>query len=177
MDNDAKAIYDRLANFESGALVGLRGPSALTLHSPGVTKHALPLNNFLRFETDFGAVIREVVILATAREMDSKFEWSAHEPEALKEGVAHATIDVITFRRPTDGVPEAHALLIEYVRQVLQTHRVSSELFARLNAAYGAKGVIELATLIGGYVSLAVVLATVDAQVLDNGLEELPVDP
>ena len=31
--------------------------------------------------------MREVAILTTAREMDSQFEWVAHEPEAIKEGV------------------------------------------------------------------------------------------
>ena len=31
---------------------------------------------------------REIAIMTVAREMDSRFEWAAHEPEALKEGVA-----------------------------------------------------------------------------------------
>ena len=49
LDNEGKAMYDRMANFENGAIMGLRGPSALTLHSPGITKFSLPLNNYLDF--------------------------------------------------------------------------------------------------------------------------------
>jgi hypothetical protein len=47
--------------------------------------------------------------------------------------------------------------------------------FARLNAAYGSRGVTDLAFLIGNYVSLAVFIATIDAQVPDGNEAELPV--
>jgi hypothetical protein len=44
-----------------------------------------------------------------------------------------------------------------------------------LKTAYGAKGVVDLATLLGNYLTLAVLLVTVDAQVPENDLEELPI--
>ncbi len=175
LDEEGKAIYDSMANFESGAIMGLRGPSALTLHSPSVTKLSLPLNNYLRFETDFSGAVRELVILVAARDMDSRFEWAAHEPQALKEGVPQSTIDAIKFRKPTKGLPAEHVLIIDYGRQVLQNHCVTSEMFARLEAAYGSKGVVDLATLMGNYLTLAVLLATVGAQVPSGDLQELPI--
>ena len=175
LDDDGKGIYDRMANFENGAIMGLRGPSALTLHSPEIAKHTLPLNNYLRFETDFSSTVRELVILVVAREMDSRFEWAAHEPQALKEGVAQSTIDVIKYREPIVGLSDEHALIISYVRQVLQSHRVAPETFAQLTSTYGYKGVVDLATLLGNYLTLAVLLTTVDAQVPPDDLEELPI--
>ena len=51
------------------------------------------INRYLRFEAGFTPRVREVAILTTAREMDSQFEWVAHEPEALKEGVGQDVID------------------------------------------------------------------------------------
>ena len=42
--------------------------------------------------------MRELAILTTAREMDSQFEWVAHEPEALKEGVEQSVIDVVDLQ-------------------------------------------------------------------------------
>jgi 4-carboxymuconolactone decarboxylase len=175
LDHEGKAMYDRMANFENGAIMGLRGPSALTLHSPSVTKLSLPLNNYLRFETDFSGAVRELVILVAAREMDSRFEWAAHEPQAVKEGVAQRTIDAIKFRKSTKELPDEHALIIDYGRQVLQNHRVTPEIFFRLEAAYGSKGVVDLATLLGNYLTLAVLVVTVDAQVPPDDLEELPI--
>ena len=175
LDEEGKATFDRLADFQAGALMGLRGPGAISLHSPEMSKHALPLNNYLRFDTGFSGEVREVIILVAAREMDSRFEWAAHEPQALKEGVPQATIDVIKYRKPTDGLPDEHALLIDYGRQALRDHRVAPEIFAQLKAAFGPKGVVDLASLLGNYVSIAVLLATVDAQVPPNDLTEMPI--
>jgi len=175
LDDDGKETYDRFANFQGGALMGLRGPSAIGLHSPEMSKHSLPLNSYLRNDTGFSAELREIIIMVAAREMDSRFEWAAHEPQALKDGVPQATIDAIKFRKPTSGLPDQHALIINYGRQTLRDHRVSSDMFAQLNAAFGPKGFVDLASLLGNYVSLAVLLATVDAQVPDNDVAEMPI--
>jgi 4-carboxymuconolactone decarboxylase len=175
LDDAGKEAYDRLANFQDGALFGLRGPTAMSLHSPGVSLHQTPLNNYLRFEAGFPAAIRELAILVAAREMDSRFEWAAHEAEALKEGVPQDVVDAVKFRQSTDGLAADHALIIEFGRQALREHRVGPDLFARLKAAYGSKGVTDLAFLIGNYVSLAVFIATIDAQVPEGREGELPV--
>ena len=175
LDDAGKRAYGRLENFQDGALMGLRGPSAITLHSPQVYKFSGPLNNYLRFDAGFGADIRELAILVAAREMDSRFEWAAHESQALKEGVPQQTIDAIKHRRPTAGLAPDHALIIDFGRQVLGDHTVPSDMFARLHARFGPKGIIDLVYLIGNYVSLAILLATVDAQVPDGARVDLPV--
>ena len=77
------------------------------------------INRYLRFEAGFTPHVREVAILTTAREMDSQFEWVAHEPEALKEGVPQNVIDVIKHRRATAGLDETDATVIELGRQTL----------------------------------------------------------
>lgn len=175
LDDEGKAAYDRLANFEDGALLGLRGPTAMSLHSAGVSKHQTALNNYLRFQSGIAPAIRELAILVAAREVNSRFEWAAHEAEALKEGVPQAVIDAVKHRRSTDGLADEHALIIEFGRQALADRRVSPDMFARLNAAYGSTGVTDLAFLIGNYVSLAVFIATIDAQVPDGNEADLPV--
>ena len=175
LDGEGKIAYDRLADRQDGALMGLKGPTAMTLHSPAVNRHQTSLNNYLRFDSSFGGAIRELVILVAAREMDSRFEWAAHESEALKEGVPAEVVDAVKFRKKTNGLGEDYAHLIEYGRSVMQGHAVSPDLFARLNAAYGSKGVTDLAFLLGNYVSLAIFLATIDSQVPDGNQTQLPV--
>ena len=175
LDDEGKIAYDRLADRQDGALMGLKGPTAMTLHSPAVNRHQTSLNNYLRFDASFGGAIRELVILVAAREMDSRFEWAAHESEALKEGVPAEVVDAVKFHKISDGLPEDYALLIEYGRSVMQGHAVSPDLFARLNAAYGSKGVTDLAFLLGNYVSLAIFLATIDSQVPEDNQAQLPV--
>ncbi len=171
-----QAQYDRYANFQDGAIMGLKGPSALSLHSPDVMKHAGPLNGYLRFHTDLGAELRELAILIAAREMDSHFEWAAHEDEAQKEGVPAKVVDVVKHRKSTDGLSDDHKLVIDYGRAVLRDHAVPPELFAKLRERFGPKGVVDLAYLMGNYVTLAIFLATVNAQIPDGAPSTLPVD-
>ena len=94
-------------------------------------------NNYLRFEV-FGAKIREVAILTVAREMDCQFEWAAHEPEALKEGVPAEVIDVIKRRLSTQGIDETYAAIIELGRQAFGDHKVTPQAFARIKKLIAA---------------------------------------
>ena len=84
------------------SIVGLRGPAGIRLYSPKTAEARAQFSNYLRFDV-FPANIREVAILTVAREMDSQFEWAAHEPEALKEGVPADVVDVIKHRKSTQG--------------------------------------------------------------------------
>ena len=59
----------------------------------------------LRSELGLDARLVELTILATAREMQSQFEWAMHEPVALEMGVPAATIDMIRHGRPLADVP------------------------------------------------------------------------
>src|SRR5271154_1533160 len=87
LDPEAQKLYDRMNDPKGGTIVGIRGPGGIRLHSPVNAVISQPLNRYLRFESNLSAHIRELAILTTAREFDSQFEWAAHEPEALGEGV------------------------------------------------------------------------------------------
>lgn len=163
LDEAGQQAYDR-AN-RPGTLAGLQGPAGIQLHSPGVAPHLSALNTYLRFEAGLSARVREVAILATAREMDSQFEWVAHEPQALKDGVPPEVIDAIKHRRATNGLPEEDALVIELARQLWRDHKVGPDLFARLKAQYGARKLIDLVVLMGTYANTAAMLAVVDMQI------------
>ena len=86
LDEYGRKVYDKIIGPEGHTLVGLRGPSGIRLHSPKLADYAYKINQYLRFQSGFSGQVRELAILVTAREMDSQFEWAAHEPVALKEG-------------------------------------------------------------------------------------------
>ena len=87
LDDIGKRAYDR-ANTPGKTIVGLRGPAGIHLYSTKTVEAHNTINRYLRHEAGFDPKVREVAILTVAREMDSRFEWAAHEPEALKVGVA-----------------------------------------------------------------------------------------
>jgi 4-carboxymuconolactone decarboxylase len=174
LDEAARKTYDG-AMTPGETIVGLRGPAGIQLYSPRTTQHLRAINRYLRFEAGITPRIREIAILATAREMDSQFEWAAHEPEALKEGVPQAVIDVIKHRRSTDGLDPTDALVITLGRELWRDHKVTSETFARLKAAFGPHKLVDLVLLMGNYAGTAALLSAVDMQLAEGKKPLLPV--
>ena len=174
LDDDGKQRYDRISAGKDGALAGLRGPTGLSFHSPEAAKPGQALNMYLRFEAEIPAPTREVAILTVAREMDCAFEWAAHEPQALKDGVPQSVIDTIKQRGPIGDIADSFATLIEFGREVLSNHRVTPETFARLRSEYSNKQIMDLILLLGNYTSLAVLLLAVDQQLPPGDQAALP---
>ena len=174
LDEAGQKAYDR-GTTPGATIAGLQGPAGVQLFSPKTAAHVAALNRYLRFEAGFTPHVREVAILITAREMDSQFEWVAHEPEALKEGVPQNTIDVIKHRRSTEGLDEIDALFIELGRQLWRDHKVQPETFAHLNSIFGPNKFVDLVMLMGNYAATAALLAAVDMQLHPGKSPLLPV--
>ncbi len=107
--------------------------------------------------------------------MDSQFEWCAHEPEALKEGVEQNVIDIIKHRKSTAGLPDIQAAVIEVGRQLLHDHKVKSQTFAKAKEHFGPNKLIELVMLMGNYAATAVLLTAVDMQLHAGQKPLLPI--
>lgn len=173
LDEAGRQAYDRASRPE--LIMGLRGPAGLQLHSPGTAPHLSALNTYLRFHAGFSGREREVAILATAREMDSQFEWVAHEGEALKEGVPPDVVDAIKHRKPVAGLPKEDALLIVLARELWRDHKVQPQTFAQLQSRFGARRMMDLVILMGTYANTAAMLAVVDMQIPEGWQPLLPV--
>jgi 4-carboxymuconolactone decarboxylase len=174
LDEAGKRHFDRISA-PGASIAGLQGPSGIQLYSPKTAEHVRALNRYLRFEAGFTPRVREIAILTTAREMDSQFEWCAHEPEALKEGVEPGVIDVIKHRKPTAGLDETDAAVIELGRQIFREHKVTADTFAKVKALFGPHKLVELVMLMGNYAGTAALLAAVDMQLHAGQKPLLPI--
>lgn len=172
LDDPAREIYDYFADPAGGTYVGLRGPGGIRLYSPRLLERVQALNRYLRREAGIDTRVRELAILVTARELDSQFEWTAHEPEALKAGVSRDIIDMVKYRRPVDGVDETDAVIIELGRQVFGARKVTSETFARALRLFGPRKLVDVVSLMGNYAATAALLTAFDVQ-LHPGKEPL----
>ncbi len=100
--------------------------------------------------------------------MDSQFQWTAHEATALKEGLPQEIVDVVKYRKPTAGLPEKDAAIIELGRQMFSKKKVTSETFARATQIFNPRQLVDLVSLMTNYQGVAVMLTTFDMQ-LDPG--------
>jgi 4-carboxymuconolactone decarboxylase len=164
MDERGQTTYDRLADPNTESRVGLQGPATIQLHSAKVSEHSSGLNRYLRTEAGFDEDILELAILVAAREMDSKFEWTAHEPAAIEAGVPDETIDVVRFKKSTDGLSETEILVIEFGRQLFRERRVDADRYAAARALFGDRQLVDFVVLMTQYSATALVLRAFDMQ-------------
>ena len=163
LDATGQRIFDSLSDPKGATLRGLRGPGGILLHSP-----AGPLNYYLRHEAGLGGRVRELAILTTARELDSQFEWAAHEPAALAEGISAEIVEIVRNRSGTSGLDEADAIVIELGREIFGARKVASATFARSLRQFGRRALVDLVALLGNYAGTAGLLTAFDMQ-LDPG--------
>ena len=175
LDDYGKQVYDSLADpNRRGSLAGLQGPTGIRLHIPKVAELSSKLNEYVRFDIGLEGSLRELAILVTAREMNSQFEWTAHEPAAQKEGLEQRIIDIVKYRRSATGLGEKQAVIIEFGRQLFGLRKVTPETFARALKLFGPQGLVNLVSLMTNYSSTASLLAAFDMQLRPGQKPLLP---
>jgi len=174
LDEVGQRTYDSLVDPKGGSIRGLRGPGGILLHSPELSRYTRPLNHYLRREAGLGGRVRELAILTTASEFDSQFEWAAHEPEAIAEGISREIIDIIKHRRDTSSLDEADAIVIELGREIFGARKVASATFNRTLEQFGRRALVDLVALMGNYAATAALLTAFDMQVDPEQVPPLP---
>lgn len=161
LDSAGKAAYDYVVGDGTQPVTG---PVAVSMYSPTVAEAWHLLNNYLRFEGELTGRQFEVAILSVAWEIEQQYEWSAHEPAAVRYGVPQEVIDTIKYDRPVSGLSHEDTLIIQIARQLMREHELSSDLFAAAVDHFGEQKTVELLAIMGNYVMVGIVLTGIDQQ-------------
>ena len=174
LDEQGKRVYDSVLDPKRPTLAGFQGPAGTWLHSPKVGEPFREMNRILRNEVPLEPRLRELAILVTAREFDSQFEWTAHEPVALKEGLDPKVLDTVKFRRPVLAAPEKEAAIIAFGRELFRDRKVRAETYAEMVRVFGQAAVVNITALMANYAFTAVMLTAFDQQLHEGRKPLLP---
>lgn len=167
-----QAVAEAIA---SGPRGGIRGPFPAMLRSPELASRVQALGEFLRFGTSLDPRLSELAICVTARQWSARYEWFAHARLARKAGVADATLDAIARRERPAGMPADEALIHDAVLELHTTRGLSDETYAKVVAAHGEHGLVELIALSGYYVMVAMTLNVADVPLPEGEPDPFPV--
>jgi 4-carboxymuconolactone decarboxylase len=155
MSDAQKRVYDAIAGGPRG---GVSGPFGPLLRSPELTDRVQKLGEYLRYNSSLPARLNELAILINARFWDSKYEWYAHKPFAIKGGLAESIADDLAQnRRPANMKPDEE-LVFDFCTVLHRRHFVDDALFRRAVATLGETGVIDLVAVSGYYTLVSMVL-------------------
>jgi len=104
----------------------------------------------------------DLAILVSAREHDSQYDWTLNELEAGKDGLEPAVVAAVWDRKPTAGLTEKDASLIEFGRELFSKHVVATTTYARVVKVFGERDLVDLVAVMGQHASEATMLAAFD---------------
>jgi 4-carboxymuconolactone decarboxylase len=149
-----------IEEFKTARSAEISGPFVAMLRSPEVMSRARAMGDYLRFRSSLPPRLSEFVILMTARHWTQQYEWNAHQPLALKAGLAAEVVKAIEEGRRPDQMAEDEAVLYSLCDELHRNHSVSDATYARAVARFGEQGVIDALGISGYYTLLAMVLNT-----------------
>jgi 4-carboxymuconolactone decarboxylase len=155
LDEEGKRLLAARTNFTPGP-----GPTHVTIYSPRERDLGIPSGE----SSPVGARYFQLAVLITAREADQQYEWSGHEPAALRQGLEQSVIDVVKYDRDVAGLSDKDATLIRFGRGLFRDHRVSSELWNKMVGHFGRQHTVQIMAIMGDYFRVALMLNAVDQQ-------------
>jgi 4-carboxymuconolactone decarboxylase len=132
----------------------------------------LPFAGFLLRDGSLPARERELLILRTARNCRSNYEWAQHVRVASALGVPRSEIDRVA--KPTvHGWGELDRALLEAADELHRDAKISDHTWRALAAVLDERCLIEITILVGHYHMVAFALNSLEVA-LEDGLEGLP---
>lgn len=157
------------AEFLAARKVPVFGPFEPLMRSPEVMNKARAMGDYLRYHSAIGNRLSELAILVTAREWSQDYEWSLHEPIAVKAGIKPDIAEAIADGRRPEGMSEDEEIVYEFSTELYRNKRVSDRTYERALKRFGDRGVIDLASIDGYYAMLAMVLNVSRTPALKDG--------
>ena len=148
------------------------GPTHITNYSPRERSLGIPTGE----GSPVGARFFQLAVLIVAREINQQYEWTAHEPAGLRQGLEQSVIDVVKHRRSVAGLSEKDAAFITFGRTLLREHRVSSAVWADMVRLFGRQQTVQLMTIMGDYLRVGIMLNAVDQRLPPGREALLPLD-
>jgi hypothetical protein len=155
LDEEGRRLLAERPDYKPGP-----GPTHVTIYSPRQRSLGIPTGE----DSPVGPRYFQLAVLIIAREIDQQYEWSAHEPAGLRQGLERSVIDVVKYDRDVTELSDKDATLITFGRTLYREHRVSSELWQKMIEHFGRQHTVQLMMIMGDYFRVGFMMNAVDQQ-------------
>jgi len=137
----------------------------LIAHSPDLLDASAPLRNYLVKESALSDRQRELLILRTAHNLQSDYEWAHHVVRGRAAGLSDEEIERVRTKPDAVGWTAEETALLHLADEMCREHILSVEIVQILLASLGDNGVIDAIFTVGFYLTLGTLLKTFDVPI------------
>lgn len=150
-----KEVYDRIA---AGPRGGVRGPFKALLHAPELGDLVQAVGGHLRYGGALSGDLRELAILVTGRHINAQYEFFAHAPIGIDEGLDPAIVEAIRTKQEPQIEDADTACVYHFANALNEGHNVDDATYNEAVERFGHGGVVELVALCGYYTLIGMTL-------------------
>jgi 4-carboxymuconolactone decarboxylase len=154
LNGPRKAVAD--PNLPVPTSVG--SPFNVWLRSPELGDRLQKIGEHIRFKSTLGSRLNEFAILITARQWTAQYEWFAHHRLAMQAGLSPSVATDVAEGRVPSGMKEDEAIVYRFTRELHLRNAVSDATYAMAKDRFGEQGVVDLISVNGYYVLVAMTL-------------------
>jgi 4-carboxymuconolactone decarboxylase len=164
-----RALYDQLigswvvftdklgirSTTEDGRLIG---PFNALLRHPEVAAKLLEFQAAESANTGLSPSVREVVIIMLGAVYDSEYELYAHKSVARAVGLADEHFAALSAGDIPEGLGEHERIAARLTHALATRRHIDEELYQEAESAFGAKGLFDIAAVMGIYHTVCTML-------------------
>jgi hypothetical protein len=94
-----------------------------------------------------------------------------HEPFGRREGLPPETLELVRSAGSLDRLGPHERLIVEIVRSICASHSIPDDLYGRAAVELGPEFLVELVTLTGFYIMIAVLLLSFDFDLPEGAVQ------
>ena len=147
-DPEIGALADKIRKERGGKVLNLY---KMLLNSPPVAEGWLNLLTAIRQKAELSGKVRELVILRIAVLNGADYEYKAHVPFALKEGVSQKQIDDLPNWTLSNAFDATERGVLAYTDAMTRDIQVPDAVFDSIKGAFNPREMTELTATIAAY--------------------------
>jgi len=141
-------LVERIKRERGGRMLNLY---RMLMHSPPVASGWCSLFTAVRQQGVLPGRARELAIMQVAVINGADYEFSAHVPFALREGLTQAQLDTLKTGGEPAGLTESDRAVLAYTGAMTTQVRVPQAVFDAVRKQFNERELVELTATVGGY--------------------------
>lgn len=133
---------------------------SMMAHHPALLEAWMPLRNHVVAKCSLSARQRELLILRTAHNCDSDYEWQHHTERGLLAGLEQTEIDRVRLGADAAGWQRDEAFLLAAADDCHGNSCISEAILVELEHYFSPQQQLDIVVTVGMYMILATIIKT-----------------